>query len=221
MRKPKRFFTNEEIRKIIDYYMSGHSTQETGVYFGRDSGTISYILKKNNIPARSVAEGNSLKWENDDFRNNQIQKRVGKPSGALGKNWTIDYPVKKPNLRGDKNHFWKGGKTKLSLAIRELPEYRFWRQNVFQRDGFECKLCNRKRKAGDRVIIQADHIIPLSMLIETHNITSLEDAAKCQELWDINNGRTLCKECHKKTRTYGVNKHKQKKTICLGVSSLI
>lgn len=25
----------------------------------------------------------------------------------------------------------------------------------------------------------------------------------CEELWDLNNGRTLCIDCHKKTETWG------------------
>jgi len=31
----------------------------------------------------------------------------------------------------------------------------------------------------------------------------LEQAVNCEELWNINNGITLCKECHKKTDSYG------------------
>ncbi len=30
-----------------------------------------------------------------------------------------------------------------------------------------------------------------------NNITSFEQALKCLKLWDINNGRTLCLNCHK------------------------
>ena len=36
----------------------------------------------------------------------------------------------------------------------------------------------------------------------TH-IKSVDDARKCDELWDTNNGRTLCRDCHRKTDTYG------------------
>lgn len=35
--------------------------------------------------------------------------------------------------------------------------------------------------------------------------SKLEDALKCVELFNINNGQALCKECHKNTDTYGVN----------------
>jgi len=33
------------------------------------------------------------------------------------------------------------------------------------------------------------------------------DAKNCEKLWDLTNGTTLCKICHKKTESYGYNKH--------------
>jgi len=39
-------------------------------------------------------------------------------------------------------------------------------------------------------------------------ILSKEEALSCDELWNINNGRTLCIGCHKKTDTYGRPKTK-------------
>ena len=35
-----------------------------------------------------------------------------------------------------------------------------------------------------------------------YTILNLEQALNCEEFWNINNGRVLCKECHKKTDTY-------------------
>ena len=35
-----------------------------------------------------------------------------------------------------------------------------------------------------------------------NNIKTLEEAIRCPELWDINNGRTLCNTCHNKTKRY-------------------
>jgi hypothetical protein len=42
---------------------------------------------------------------------------LNRPSGALGKTWKVKNIIIKPNLKGDKNPRWKGGKTKLSFAI--------------------------------------------------------------------------------------------------------
>lgn len=201
-------FSDEEKRNIIDCYISGKSANETAKFFNITEGSVRYILKKHNIPSRSVGEGNSLKWENTDFRNNQIYKRTGNPSGALGKQWKLNHIKKSPNTKGEKNHFWKGGKTKLSAQIKNSAEYSFWRMEIFRRDCFICQHCGAKNKVGERYIFDADHIYPFSKIIDDFKIKSIEEAISCKELWDINNGRCLCRDCHKKTDTWGVNLNK-------------
>lgn len=208
MAKGKQIDENIQ-QEVIKYYLNGNSFMETGKTFGISGTYVGYILKRHNISRRSVAEGNSLKWKNENWRNNQIEKRVGIPSPALGKTWIINHIIRRPSTSGEKNHFWKGGKTSVSRSIRMLPEYKFWRNKIFERDEFACQNCGRKRKIGDRVIIQADHIIPLSKLMDDYNIKSSDDAIKCEKLWDITNGKTLCKECHKLTSTYGKNRHRK------------
>ena len=200
----------EEYQKVIDIYLSGKSIPETANYFNVSDGLIFYILKKCNIQRRSVKEGNSLKWKNNDFKNNQIEKRTGKSSGALGKKWKLDYVKKSPNIKGDKNPNWKGGKTKLSQQIKNSAEYSFWRMSVFKRDFFTCQHCGAKNKKGEKYIFDADHIYPFSKILDDYNITSIEEAISCEKLWDINNGRCLCRDCHKKTDTWGINLNKNK-----------
>ena len=58
---------------------------------------------------------------------------------------------------------------------------------------------------GEKYIFDADHIYPFSKILDDYNITSIEEAISCEKLWDIENGRTLCRDCHKQTDTYGVN----------------
>ncbi len=197
----------DKYQDIIDIYLSGKSMPETAKYFNVSESTILNILKRCNIARRTVKEGNSLKWKNDDFRNNQIEKRKNKPSGALGKTWKVDKIIKRPNNSGENNHFWKGGKTKLSLQIRNSVEYSFWRKQIFERDNYTCQICGRKNKKGDKVIIEVDHICPFSKILDDFDITSIEEAISCEKIWDIENGRTLCRECHKKTETWGINQY--------------
>jgi len=45
--------------------------------------------------------------------------------------------------------------------------------------------------------LNAHHIKELSILIYENKINSLEEAYSCPIFWDINNGITLCKDCHK------------------------
>jgi len=94
---------------------------------------------------------------------------------------------------------WQGGKTKTAKFIRFLPHYKAWRRAIFIRDKFTCVICG-----ANRVYIEADHFpVPFSAIVRKYEIDSLEKAIACKLLWDIKNGRTLCKLCHKKTPTYG------------------
>ena len=197
----------DKYQDVIDIYLSGKSMPETAKYFNVSEDTILNILKRCNIARRTVREGNSLKWKNEDFRNNQIEKRKNKPSGTLGKTWRVDKIIKRPNNLGEKNHFWKGGKTKLSQQIRNSAEYSFWRKQIFERDNYTCQQCGRRTKKGDKVIIEADHIYPFSKILDDYDITSIEEAISCEKLWDIENGRTLCRDCHKNTETWGINQY--------------
>src|SRR3990167_5390480 len=119
----------------------------------------------------------------------------GVPRRALGdRNATKRLEVRKKisqALRGEKSPWWNGGITPINNQIRKSWEYKFWRQQVFERDNYACVLCG---KTGGR--IEADHIKAFSQIKYEYKITSLEQALLCEELWDINNGRTLCKSCH-------------------------
>ena len=193
--------------KICELYKIGCSYTDIKKQLNINTTAIKNALLRHNIDIRTIKEATSLKWKDDEFRKNQIEKRKGKPSGSIGKSWKLNYIRKLPNRNGENNHFWKGGKTKLSFKIRNSVEYSFWRKQIFKRDDYTCILCNRKSKKGDKVIIEADHIYPFYKIIDTFNIKTIEEAMNCQEMWDINNGRTLCRECHKKTESYGSNQY--------------
>jgi hypothetical protein len=80
---------------------------------------------------------------------------------------------------GSENPCWRGG---ISREKRYLnPEYKEWQLMVFGRDNFTCQIC--KRRGG---YLDAHHILPWAIYPEYR--------------YDINNGMTLCKECHNKTK---------------------
>jgi 5-methylcytosine-specific restriction endonuclease McrA len=95
---------------------------------------------------------------------------------------------KNANL-GEKSHFWKGGITKKTQQYRCSAKAREFRIKVFERDNYTCIICNVRSGKGKAVILNADHIKPWSFFPELR--------------YDINNGRTLCLDCHKKTDTFG------------------
>lgn len=96
------------------------------------------------------------------------------------------------NNKGEKCRFWKGGVYKFRDHLRDNFEYRQWRSDVFTRDDFTCQKCFIR---GGQLHVH--HIKHFSQIIEDNNIQSLEEAKVCQELWNINNGITLCETCHK------------------------
>lgn len=83
--------------------------------------------------------------------------------------------------RGENSHSWKGGITPLVAKLRNSLEYKTWRQSVFQRDNFTCGLCGVRG-----TYLEAHHIQPFS---SEHGLR-----------FDINNGVTLCRSCHDKTK---------------------
>jgi predicted DNA-binding protein YlxM (UPF0122 family) len=88
-------------------------------------------------------------------------------------------------------------KTSLYNQIRNCYKMNEWRCAIFKRDNYTCVLCSKH--AG---ILHADHIKQFAVIIFENNIKTLHDALDYKELWLINNGRTLCVDCHKNTETY-------------------
>jgi len=83
--------------------------------------------------------------------------------------------------------------------IRGSRKYTEWRNKVIKRDGYFCQECGRKTSFPE-----VDHIYPLCAIIAENRITNLKQSLECKSLWDSNNGRVLCKGCHKLTDTYGI-----------------
>lgn len=141
---------------------------------------------------------------------------------GLGKSYTkgrigsLEERQKKRNSaqKGEKSHLWKGGLTPLKNQVRQCFKYRQWRLDIFTRDNFTCIICGKKSCKGERVYIEADHFpITFSKIFYDNKIKTVEEAVQCEEFWNINNGRTLCKGCHLKTETHGYHNKKNKNKI--------
>ena len=89
------------------------------------------------------------------------------------------------------------GLSTLNRQIINCYRYRQWRSDVFTRDDFSCLVCGVR--GG---VLEAHHIKASALIRQENKITSLELALACEELWNLNNGMTLCKKCHTKTDNY-------------------
>jgi len=84
--------------------------------------------------------------------------------------------------KGEKAPNWKGGITPENLKIRGRIELRLWREAVFTRDNWICQKCQIRSGMGKAVILHSHHV---------------KNFAQYPELrFAINNGITLCKNCH-------------------------
>ncbi len=84
--------------------------------------------------------------------------------------------------KGKDNYNWKGGQDNWKKEARGSFEWRKWRESVFERDGYNCKVCGSIEK------------------LEPHHITPLRAMEPWSPLaFDLNNGITLCRKCHQPT----------------------
>jgi 5-methylcytosine-specific restriction endonuclease McrA len=79
--------------------------------------------------------------------------------------------------------------TAASRRDRHVMGYAKWRKAVFTRDNFRCREC------GSEENLEAHHIKPFSAAPEL--------------MYVVENGLTLCKDCHKKTDSYARKKGKR------------
>jgi len=110
---------------------------------------------------------------------------------CLGRKHSIETRIKMSNSarKGKKSNLWKGGTTSTNKTIRMSGEYKLWREAVFERDDYTCIWCGARNGNGKTVVLNADHIKPFYAYPELR--------------FAIDNGRTLCRPCHKTTNTWG------------------
>jgi hypothetical protein len=75
------------------------------------------------------------------------------------------------------------GRTERQIAMAK-KDYILWRTAVFMRDDYTCQTCKQRG-----ITLNADHIKPWAQYPELR--------------YAIDNGRTLCVDCHKQTDTWG------------------
>jgi hypothetical protein len=163
-----------------------------------------YIRTKENTKNMYKFPKGIIPWNKGktDYLSDESRKKMGAHDKGFKKGYTpwnkgVETPleIKKilsEALRGEKSHLWKGGVDPLNHAIRSGFNYRQWRSDIFFRDNFTCKHCGVR---GGQ--LHAHHIKEFYKIREENNIKTLEDAFACEELWNINNGITLCIPCHK------------------------
>jgi hypothetical protein len=176
-------------KKTLNGFKKGHTTN---VGHKHSLETINKLKEVARLDGRRPYQPIGYKHSKATRKKISLSKK-GKVGNWLGK--------KRPNMKNveyrnkvsaimrklvaeGKHNFWKGGITVQNKLLRTRIEYRLWRESVFKRDDWTCQECGKR---GGR--LQAHHIKPFSKYPELR--------------YNIENGITLCIECHKKTDTYG------------------
>jgi len=173
--------TIEKIKKtILKKYPNGRTPYNKGKQRSEETKQKISKSKKGNTKPNKTS-----------FKKGQVSPNKGK---------TLDW------MLGEKNcNFGKFGKIHpkwveekkalFTKQIRSCFKYRQWRSDVFTRDNFTCQDCGL-----NKCYVEAHHIKEFAEILKEYAIKKLSEAFSCEELWNINNGVTLCKKCHEKYR---------------------
>jgi len=125
----------------------------------------------------------------EEWKKNQSWRFEGENNPFYGRTHSDKIKKKLSDIfSGSKNHFWKGGVSKINKRQRRSLKFRQWRETVFKRDKYACQICGIKSGNGKHIDFHPHHIKPFSQFPKLK--------------FDINNGITLCKNCHLKIHTH-------------------
>ena len=178
-----------------EYIINHKSVYEIADEYSLGVKTVWKLLEEYEIPIRSYQEsmriyydehnGREIKrqqslemWSNDEFYAKMCE--INKQSANLEEH-RIALSAALQHIPVEE---WTGYVATETQLARNKTEYSDWRNAVFTRDNYTCRCCGARneRGSGKSVYLHAHH---------------LESFAKNPELrFDINNGVTLCKECH-------------------------
>lgn len=204
----KFHITKSELERL--YFDEQMTYKQIEDKLGLKTGRIFYWFKKHRIVARASAYSNLGKTFSQEHKRKIGAANKGKKLSKAQRKQLSEFhkgkklsSTTKDKIRvafiglrsGAKHPLWKGGVSIIRNRLRQSFVYKDWRKKCYDRDGYKCKKCGDKNGR-----LECHHIIPVRVLVDMFGLKTFEDYANCKELWDINNGITLCVKCHEGIR---------------------
>jgi 5-methylcytosine-specific restriction endonuclease McrA len=160
----------------LKYVGMGLSTTEIGRICHCHASVIGKWMRRHCLPMRTLSEAKLGHLVSPEVRLKNSERLRGKK----GKKHSREAIEKiRAGKLGEKNPQWRGGITDAITLMRNSKPFAEWRWMVYGRDGFGCLRCGDRRGSN----LNAHHIIRVS-----------EDK---DPALDVDNGITLCVDCHK------------------------
>lgn len=195
--------TQQQIESIPELYKAGLTYKEIANQLNVSYWTIQWHGKKMNIKViqRWKYKRETLVTQKDQERIIYDYKTKNLSSSKLAKRYNVSPQfilniLIKNNIKRKPAKCYDKWLTKLNKLIRVQPEIINWKKEILKRDEYKCIQCWTTTE------LEIDHIIPMCQLIKENKINKQNFKENIKLFLDINNGRTLCKSCHKKTPTY-------------------
>ena len=205
--RPKKWLLPEK-EIVLRLLNTKATTRSIATEYGCSDSTIKVIFRKYTKPEERIKAKNRKAADAKKGRPNPILKEwrrshnpwAGRKHSRESKaKQSVAKKGKKHNLRqriaqsarlqGVSVEKWQGFASSETARLKVSSEYKTWRRQVFERDNWTCQKCGKHNGR-----LHPHHIKPKSRYPKL--------------LFDVSNGVTLCKECHRKTDSYGVNKPK-------------
>ncbi len=124
-------------------------------------------------------------WNKGRKWSKEVRKKISETNKIRGIK-----PISRANFpSGAKHPNWKGGNSRGYKTGYYSVEYKKWRISVFERDGYMCQGCEQ-----------------VGGYLTAHHIKSFAHYPKLR--FEIDNGITLCENCHSMTDNYKVRGRK-------------
>lgn len=214
----KRIRIEEELLWGL-YWGDNYSQNEIVELLNLHRSSIQKKMIKHNIPRRNRSNANkgNHKCSWNVGLTKETDERVKQQSENLKQQYTdgklsitpwVKGMKKMDNMYkfpcGSEHPMWKNNSTMRNYGKRGIRlsvdnETKEWRKSIFERDDYTCQICGER--GGN---LNARHIKRFIEIINDNNISTPRDARNCRELWDVNNGITLCRSCHLKVHHKGL-----------------